>query len=529
MCRECGPNYRRCPSSYGEGRAARERAKYGAGKAAAASVPKQAHPGLVRSDTHETATASVPTVEHIQAEIARLSAAMNAPHALDSDRAAIVAEFGSTEAAVRHVGDLIAQRAEHHAGITIDDVAAVQGDSNAAHLAAAAKVEAEYGMAERRRELDAAKRAVSRGTLAERAAATVAYNEKVDEWNKIVRSKEYKAAQRAAKDALNGKGGASGDLLVKFRDGYVQALSEVRPLGGELKLSDSTKKSARLAFQEAADYYPADWVRRSNEGKNLNASVVTTRAHYTDGGDKKRVKEPMWGFRQHFPVSEDPNDVAHPENDSMYRWVKSPDSDLSSDPGMAEWRPIRQQTVYRRNGDEPKPSGNGWSEYSDKQGRKYWRRDRTKMKEHIDYGSAEIRTNKGSNLDGRSETYAIATHEMAHRFEATVPDIRRIENEFLRRRTTMSDGNRERRVNVSPGLRKPEMGWADSFVDAYVGRDYQVARQDIAGHPDTEVLSMGIEALYGGNHGGLVGAGRYKADPEHRALILGMLALAGRR
>jgi len=42
----------------------------------------------------------------------------------------------------------------------------------------------------------------------------------------------------------------------------------------------------------------------------------------------------------------------------------------------------------------------------------------------------------------------------------------------------------------------------------------------------TEVMSMGTEAVLTGSYGGLTGNDMYKADTDHRAFVLGMLAVA---
>jgi len=97
-----------------------------------------------------------------------------------------------------------------------------------------------------------------------------------------------------------------------------------------------------------------------------------------------------------------------------------------------------------------------------------------------------------------------------------MPELVSLEESFIRRRTTRSDGTRERQVNVNGG-KKMEAGWADSFPSAYMGRHYT----DGKAH---EVLSVGMESLFGGHTGGFVGAGKYERDDECRSFVLGLLA-----
>ena len=58
----------------------------------------------------------------------------------------------------------------------------------------------------------------------------------------------------------------------------------------------------------------------------------------------------------------------------------------------------------------------------------------------------------------------------------------------------------------------------DDFADQYIGK------QNDAGNLHSEVFSMGMEGVFAGRFGGLRGRGRWKADPDHRNLILGVLA-----
>jgi len=112
--------------------------------------------------------------------------------------------------------------------------------------------------------------------------------------------------------------------------------------------------------------------------------------------------------------------------------------------------------------------------------------------------------------------------------EEVVPGVKDLERAFLVRRTTREDGTREEPVALYGGRADEnggqEMARPDSFVDAYIGKDYGVRGGDA-----TEVLSMGTESLFAGTHGGLVGAGNYEADEDMRAFVLGMYASVGRK
>ena len=139
------------------------------------------------------------------------------------------------------------------------------------------------------------------------------------------------------------------------------------------------------------------------------------------------------------------------------------------------------------------------------------------MRNTIVETDAYVKTNKDPRSLADADTYRATTiHELSHRMEHSMPQIASLEESFIRRRTTTSDGKRERQVNVSGGS-KAEAGWADSFPAAYMGRDYS----DSKGH---EVLSVGMESLFAGITGGFVGAGKYERDDECRSFVLGLLA-----
>lgn len=135
-----------------------------------------------------------------------------------------------------------------------------------------------------------------------------------------------------------------------------------------------------------------------------------------------------------------------------------------------------------------------------------------------------------------------AIHEYGHRAERVQPMVNQVMRTFLARRTSFeSDGARHplttlfadadeaRRITppATAGLlatgpkaadgRLLEFTRSDGFADAYIGKQY----------PDTgnsEAFSMGMEGVFAGRFGGLVGAGGCRADVEHRDLILGVLA-----
>lgn len=117
-------------------------------------------------------------------------------------------------------------------------------------------------------------------------------------------------------------------------------------------------------------------------------------------------------------------------------------------------------------------------------------------------------------------TVSTSVHELAHRMENNDDRIGRACRRFIADRT---EGLSARRYGRS------ERVVEDSFVSPYVGKRYDAEKNA------TEVLAVGMEAISTGKYGGLTGRKdptepgvEYVADPEHRSLVLGLLAgLAG--
>lgn len=114
---------------------------------------------------------------------------------------------------------------------------------------------------------------------------------------------------------------------------------------------------------------------------------------------------------------------------------------------------------------------------------------------------------------------ATDVHELAHVVEANNPHVVSACKRFLEDRTldkTLSS------PSFSPGSRNEKYCFDAGFAEEYSSRNYE-------GQNHTEVFSTGMEAIFMGKYGALQGkeTGRsktYAADPEHRALILGLLA-----
>lgn len=97
-------------------------------------------------------------------------------------------------------------------------------------------------------------------------------------------------------------------------------------------------------------------------------------------------------------------------------------------------------------------------------------------------------------------------HEIGHRMEHLIPDIRKLESEFYKRRTA---GEALQWLGV--GYDKKETARFDKFINSYMGKDY--------GNTDTsfyELLSMGLESVYTGSYD-------LSKDKDFLNFILGIL------
>lgn len=98
-----------------------------------------------------------------------------------------------------------------------------------------------------------------------------------------------------------------------------------------------------------------------------------------------------------------------------------------------------------------------------------------------------------------------AIHELGHRFERAVPEIKAQEKIFYEKRTAGEDLQW-----LGRGYGKDEKSRFDKFINAYMGKDY--------GGSAYELVSMGFETVY-------TNPTKFDKDPEMRNWILGLLTL----
>lgn len=99
----------------------------------------------------------------------------------------------------------------------------------------------------------------------------------------------------------------------------------------------------------------------------------------------------------------------------------------------------------------------------------------------------------------------VALHEMGHRMEHMIPEIKRLEYEFYQRRTA---GEAKKTL---PGYSSKEKGRLDDFLNPYMGKDYGNTESSFY-----EILSMGLEGVY-------MATTPIHTDKDYYNFILGVL------
>lgn len=122
--------------------------------------------------------------------------------------------------------------------------------------------------------------------------------------------------------------------------------------------------------------------------------------------------------------------------------------------------------------------------------------------------------------DDYRRTFVKISHEMSHFYEGMSSEIIDMESVFYDRRTTdAAYGKREINIVGYPG----EKFRLDHFVNAYTGKYYGLDNRGV--HWSYEVFSKGIDSVFGGRDGSLIGLDGKRTDIEHRNLVLGILSL----
>jgi hypothetical protein len=126
---------------------------------------------------------------------------------------------------------------------------------------------------------------------------------------------------------------------------------------------------------------------------------------------------------------------------------------------------------------------------------------------------------------------SVVLHEISHRMEYTVPDLMRLEDQFLRERATGFAPKPLAEITGNQAYDAHEVAYEGDFVEPYMGKVYDRVRpwelesvpdrMMITGTPQTgagELFTMGQEGVWYGRYD------LWDKDPEMVSWILGLLA-----
>lgn len=536
MCRACIEGGRRCPEPP-EKRRARQRAAYAA-SVATSEAPADAatEPESPAQDTDEVSAEQVQLA--IRQAKENLLLAENVPDPTyegayypgerllgsDDDGWDTPTEYGlRTEASVREAGRLIATRAEQVAASELASVGQRpeflalrdEGFSDAEEYA-------EFAYRERVRCTQEHLEAQGRLIV---DAKTDHWQDSYAEVQDLTKQVNHWATERSR--IAQGDGAWHRAEAAVRSEAYRAALDEQRPMGGGMvSTHPASDKKAVESLREAMGYYPKDWIEadasyrarwtttgilEADHEADLPLLVRSTkgRAHYADGLTVKVAEVPTEPVRK----------------------IVRADARLPRDAEVVEegWAKMRGRSlVEARREPWQDPEAFGFI------ATKTIRTQTGKVTREREVSELLVSSRAGGPLAPGVST---AIHEYGHRAEAVNPRIDDLARTFLARRTTTPEGERDQlhpylvtksQARQGPpsdrwewderneGLGLSEWTRPDGFAEPYTGKQ--------TGSKHTEVFTTGMEGVFAGRFGGLSGQGKWKADPEHRDLVLGILA-----
>lgn len=322
-----------------------------------------------------------------------------------------------------------------------------------------------------------------------------------------------------------------------FQEKVQETLAAERELGGTCNVSEKAKltKADKAMFENVVGSFPADMVAFANTRIPVLPKRSRRRAHYASGR-KQRIKKTYagvftseWGLEgrlmrsttRFVEVDKDGTPEASPfwygqtVEDTPANWDKLTET-------VNQYLADNPRTPPRK---RPRVTRAEIEDYDGNKGpRLYVYIPEAHSRFTYDYDAAPV--GELTFSDDRS-----MTHEFGHHLEAKNPEIGFVCKEFLAQRTAGLS-----KEHYAGRGRNAEFVVPDGFVERYIGKDYPTD----ANH--TEIFSVGCEAVLKGGYGGLLGlevdtmklategvVSRHKKDPEHFALVMGLLATANKK
>lgn len=314
---------------------------------------------------------------------------------------------------------------------------------------------------------------------------------------------------------------------------------------GDLKVSKDSHKKAIKSVDAVTGYYPKEWVEASNiqtENRELRIKDSKGRAHYSNGKWQRGRQTKSYAFFINKPENWKPD--PHDRTESEYQptnekgeWTDPKNGEVRQDGyprdgyktwvqvdyDYKKWNPIDGEAPEKIKGYTEKCEF--WEERYDPNTNKYYRTGNlntyyrkpiTRTVTSYESLTAELTVSPSgdSPTNNVATNTSVAVHELAHRMEATNPQIVQMERAFLLRRAGVLGENPESLTTIYKG--KKEKGYKDNFITHYMGKVYDGTAY--------EILSMGMEALFEGTRGGFIGQNGEKRDSDYKRAIIGILA-----
>jgi hypothetical protein len=306
----------------------------------------------------------------------------------------------------------------------------------------------------------------------------------------------------------------------------MDVLTTLRSFGGNVKVNSKSEKNKTETIQYASQFYPTEWIEQSNYNPvDLIVKKTIGRAHYTHWTKTAKVS-PLFKLMYYdvepedmedaIILAADENGVLEYENEEINVRISTYGAPNEKFYLMPQWEyPNPWTTNYNSDGS---PKGYGWKPYlHPSTGKTAWRRIIRQRETSIDKTSANILVDENINNLNNIRGFDSAIHELAHRMEAVeVPFLKQVQKAFYTRRTTLPNGEQQKPTRLYKG--RKEYSITDSFSSDYMGKQY-------SGETHFELLSTGMEAIFGGEYaGGLIGLKNKNPDEDMRNFIVGTLA-----
>lgn len=336
---------------------------------------------------------------------------------------------------------------------------------------------------------------------------------------------------------------------------YQSLIAEIRPVGGNAVFSDNSDSDALALMEKTVNkHYPTEWLQHHNSSSVVTVKKVAGTASYnpevfSDSEDDGIFKAKPYEFSYMMDVHDKESQAVLSTLKETFPDVKTTVYSVSNAYGQEVYFKTHKDELYDEKvhgvmneaelveaGWEHRPSiislfslGDDSSKTLDENlaGLKAsrWVRQETTTREAQKIltvnmaDTVEDLVEEKANPTVGDRSKGVAYHEFGHRMEDVMPGdkLTRYEKAFLKRRAGKTDENFHEQMIVSRVGQ--ELYHEGGFVTKYTGRSYANSKY-------CEVFTTGIQALYSGDIGGLVGnSNLYSAtDLDHRGFVLGALA-----